>query len=313
MSTIVALGCSNNRDYEFLIPFTALFWRDVIGFEPLVLLVGDKKEWVNFKDRHSVVEASLLGHEIMHVCVGRADGYADATMAQNCRQHAVALGIKDDVWVMPGDADLWPLNKEFYQRHEDTDFRMVSYYWNGDHFQGKSQTNRAVWEGARFQTLPTCHVAMRAALWREVYGLEQGIPIAKSVQRTLDTWIKTRTGEDASFDLWMSDQDVMTARLCAQEWFPSGRPPEDGGAHEADGVLFVGRQGHPPNDRLDRSHPEAWLNQLDVKNRYTDAHVHRSPYKSEVFAQLLPLVAAFMPQHLDWALKYFSEYTEASQ
>lgn len=308
MSTYVAIGSSNYPDYQYLLPLTCLVWKNVIGFSPVALLVGDKNEWYDFPRNRVALEA-LEQHNIRHVFTGRAVGYGDATMAQNCRQHVTALAeLHDDDTVLPADADLWPLNKDFYNHSFDR-YRATSFYSNGDHFLGKTAFLKAVALVKRSQTIPTCHVAMRASEWRKIYNLTPGEDIATAVKRTLDDWFARFPKDD--FNTWMSDQDIMTWKLCLQEWFPEGTPPHhDPGIHASGDVLFVGRRGHPPVDRLCRSVPSLWQMPFDPK-AWVDAHMHKNPTALEPWAYALNIIEAMMPQHAEWAKNYHKAYVEA--
>lgn len=306
-TTFVAIGCSKTPDYRFVLPFTCLLWREVVGVEPLPLVIGTTEDLV--EDETYLVEG-------ISIPVASVAGYEDATIAQNCRQHAAALKlIKDDDWVMPGDADLWPLKAEFYKEHERSvsqgrDPKLVAYYWNGDHFQGKADVLGRAERGFRSQTIPTCHVAMRSKTWREVYGLTPGEDVSQATKRTLDEWFSRRSPEDPDQGMtrWMSDQQIMTEKLCSQPWFPGGIPPADVPC-EKDGVLFVPRRGHPPGDRLDRSIPAMW----DHGNlsEYVDAHVFRKPWEEENWKRLLPIIDALLPDHAKWAREYRDEFVRA--
>ena len=312
--TVVAIGCSTDADYNFLIPLTCLLWRDHIGHFPLALLVGSESEWQR-DGRLEVALQALNYHQIPRIWLGHLPSYPDATLAQNCRQHAcLSPSIFHETWVMPGDADLWPIRKAFYQAHVKSAHRAVIYYWQGDHFLGKNHFLKAVAAGKRSQTIPTCHVAMRALDWRRIYELEGDSiapdrGISQAVGRTLEDWF-TRTPKDA-FNLWMSDQDILTERLCRQEWFPAGTPPHSSPeAHVSGEVLFIPRPGHPPLDRLCRSVPERWLGSFEPE-RWIDAHVHKVPYGAEVWAMLLPIVHALLPDKVPWAVDYRNTYWEA--
>jgi hypothetical protein len=281
-------------------------WRRV-GFNPIVLLVGSREEWLA-SPRLRVTADALLHHAVEHQFLGRIDGYPDHTLAQNCRQHAGALPFDDGDWLMPADADLWPLNVNFYRRFVQDHFRLVMLYSNGDHFQGKEVTLDRTSRGLGSQTIPTCHVAMRVRDWRAIYQPVAG-DVAASVKKSLDAWMPSRVsteGYNANMALWMSDQQLMTVALCQQPWFPSGPPPQGEGAHAVSTpggtVLFVNRRGHPPVDRLDRSHAEDWASS-DV-SRWVDAHVHRDPFSDEHWSSLHKLIEQTVPEHAAWAQEY---------
>lgn len=299
--TYVAIGCSRDRDYSFLLPLTCLFWRDVIGYTPIAFLAGSSFDWQSTPPTNVVLNA--LVHDLVDGLairfIGAVEGYPEHTAAQNVRQHAAVVPvIADDAWIMPADADLWPLKKAFYHQHEGTPHRAVCYYGNGDHFQGKDVTMRRVAQGLRTQTIPTCHVAMRAKDWREIYSLDSAANPAAHIKRTLDSYIAARApGGDAGMDLWMSDQQIMTEALCQQTWFPQM-------------ALMVERRGHPPVDRLCRSVLEYWQEPFDPA-RWTDAHLHKSPESDEHWAYELQIIRALMPQHAEWAQQYRDEYVRA--
>jgi len=305
-TTIVALGCSTYPDYSYLLPITALLWRRV-SFSPVGLLIGTEDSWKD-NPRTRVVLKALNDLTLSRLFVAIPDGYSEATTAQNCRQHA-ACAFNDE-WMIPADADLFPIRQAFYSRHEGSPFKAVSYYFNGDHFLGKTNFLSRVAEGKRSQTIPTCHVAMRMSDWRDIYGLEQGECISTAIKCTLDDWFARFPKDD--FNVWMSDQDILTERLCRQSWFPKGTPPEDGEAHSNGDVLFVGRKGHPPQDRLCRSVPELWEGPFDP-DRWVDAHVHKNPMSDEHWPKLLEIVDTLLPEHSDWARRYRGEYIEAAK
>lgn len=311
--TSIAIGCSTDSEYCFPLIFSALLWREHIGHLPLLFLVGTEDEWRSNK-RLAVALAALDEHQVSRIWLGRLRGYPDATLAQNSRQHAAAVfdgryQISSDAWLVPADADIWPLRREFYQAHVDGKHLTCVYFWNGDHWTSKASVLGKVTAGQRFQTIPTCHVAMRAKTWRDVYGLTPGESITEAVERTLGRWFERFPRND--FNVWMSDQDIMTHHLCSQPWFPTGRPPEDGNAHVNGEVLFVGRSGHPPRDRLDRAHPRDWERPF-APTQWTDAHVHKTPASLEHWAQLLPIIEFVLPKYTSWARKYHQDYLEAT-
>lgn len=294
--TIVVIGCSRDRDYSFLLPLTCLCWRDIVGYAPRAMLVGDENDWRDHCPTRVVVEA-LEHHRIAYRFVAVVEGYPPHTTAQNCRQHAAAdSSIPDDAWIMPADADLWPLRHDFYHRHEGTQHRAVLYYGNGDHFQGKEVTIERSSHGLGTQTIPTCHTVMRARDWRAIYGFVRN-DVAASIKKSLDAWLPTRAvvpGRDANMNLWMSDQQLMTEALCQQTWFPQM-------------AFSIERRGHPPVDRLDRSVLEYWGDNLDV-SRWTDAHLHKAPDSDEHWRDELKILCAHLPQHVEWANAYREEY-----
>jgi hypothetical protein len=298
--TLVAIGCTTDSDYSSLLPLTCLLWREVVGFQPLALLVGDAAKW-QANSKAKVALDALDELNIARLFVTPQGDFTEVTMSQCCRLRAAALDfIGDDDWIIPGDADLWPLRKEFYQRHEGTNYKLVSYYWNGDHFLTKQVFRERIEQKRRAQTIPMCHAAMRAKTWREFF-----VPDVKDVSlathRSLTSWFASYPRND--LNTWMADQDILTDGLCRQKWFPNGRPNEDGGTYACGDVLFVGRKGHPPVDRLDRENFPKCTLVVPVDSRLVDAHLPRSPL-SEHWPVISVLFGMFAPRHATWTSTY---------
>lgn len=272
--THVALGANSVRDYQFLAPLSALLWKDRIGFRPIVMTCDS--EWANA--RGQVAAQALADHNIKRVHLESLKNFASHTLAQNCREYAACLEIPDDDWIMPSDADLWPIMKDFYQQHQKT-LRGALYYANGDHFQ----------------TFPTCHITLRARDWRELGYGPVGANITEKVDSFVAEWLETDAKhwpwKDRNFAIWMSDQAGITDRLRRAPWFDALKPIE--------------RSGHPPVDRIDRG---CWR---DLRPDDVDAHIQRAPDEPGIWPNVFKLFSELLPEHAEWAKEYHRRYWEA--
>lgn len=291
--TLVVFGSSSDRDYSFLAPITALFWREVVGFEPLVFLVGTEAEWRAKPDACVVLDGLRL-HDVGVCFTGNEMGdFPIGTIAQHVRYHAAAdSAIAEDRWVMMTDADLWPLRGYFYQAHTKPDAMgklAVCYYSNGDHFKSKEDVLEGFRDCRPFQSIPTCHVTMRACEWRTVYDLipDDVLGSTRVTLKDVAEWVKRYP--DPNFALWCSDQWLVAEHLCRQAWFP-------------DAALMIPRYGHPPTDRLDRSAPNDWRVPFEMK--YTDAHLLKKPHEEGAWGCLLPIIDTLLPDQAAWAREY---------
>lgn len=313
-STLVAIGCSYEDvgSYAAVVPLTALFWRDLIGHEPRIYLVGDESEWLS-RQETAVVPEALRELGVAHSFIEHLGGQHDRNVAQNVRQHAAAdQRIPDDTWIMASDADLWPLQREFYHQHVETDLRCVLLNANLDHFQGKAEVLRRALVGEPYQSLPTCHVIMRAATWREVYQYVT-TDVATSMQWTLGRWLprKLEVSRDPEFERWMSDQRIVTEKLCEQEWFPEFRLDDKNkeAVFRVGEVLFVTRYGHPPLNRLDRFYAGGdWKARPFEPFRWIDAHVHKNFLGDDTWADALAIIDELLPQRSSWARNYREKF-----
>lgn len=310
---VVAIGCSPDRDYSFLIPFTALLWREHIGHHPLIFLVGNEEIWRSRHHTNATLQA-LDKHQISREFVF-VENHPAGSIAQNARHHAAAVeSIFPETWIMLADADLWPIARPFYHQHETFAGRAVCLYSNGDHFSSKHDVLSRFDAGGGFQSIPTCHVTMRAKDWREIYEIIPG-DVSGSTKKTfekMEPWLARCS--DQNLARWCCDQWYVTERLCRQPWFPSMAvtppcPPE-GRTLASENVLFVERYGHPPLNRMDRS-IGSWkeYGTFDI-SRWTDAHVHKNPTSPEHWADELRVIQALLPHQAKWAQTYYDEYTK---
>jgi len=280
LNTYVTIGVNENPDYAFLTPFTALLWRERIGFEPIVLAVGDWSlpKFGNIINRKGAVTMrALLRHGITTMPVAPMEGLETGRTAQQCRELVGCIdALQDEAWAMPADADLWPIRRAFYQQHQDKPGRVTSYYANGDHYQ----------------TLPTCHVTMQLSKWRALYGVKPGDDITAACRRNLEEWLPVRKywHNDMPFTMWMADQGIVAHKVL--------NLPE--------GFEKIERHGHPPVDRLDRN---GWPPSYDHET-YVDAHMPRRPDEPDVWPRVLELFSKLLPQYTEWAKEYRQEYFE---
>lgn len=274
--TRAVLGCSHWRDYQFLLPMTALCWRERIGIEPVCLLTGN---WDNPRGR--VTKGYLRALEVETHELGSLEGYEDSTFAQNCRQHAAALPFPDEAWLMLSDADLWPIYREFYHQHEDFPGKFTLYYANGDHYQ----------------SFPTCHQTARAKDWRELYRLKPNGDVAGQCKWTLDGYILPRiagkTPAEAGWVAWMSDQWSSSEKIKAAPWFPGG-------------TRQIERAGHPPVDRIDRS---VWPTGPLSITGMVDAHMPKAPNEETYWPKVRELLGLLLPARVATYSAFRDAYT----
>jgi hypothetical protein len=198
---IAVLSATKDPTYAFFAPLTALVWRRVTGFDPLLLLVGDEAEWRD--DRRAAVALDEAVRHADVVFVTRPDGPADHTLAQVVRLCAAALEGGDDDYLVASDVDLWPVARD---RFHPAQARRVFQVFNADAYGA---------DGDRF---PICYLGGRRAVWRELFPLEGGLAAALG-----------RVPWPADGD-WHFDERYATARLQAWPHFAARgqripRPP----------------------------------------------------------------------------------------
>ena len=276
----VAMGCSTVHDYSFLLPISCLAWRERIGFEPVVFLVGDEDEWSQDDRGKMPCLIALLGHPFRVEFVPHMEGVEDATISQSVRLHAAALrDLEPDALLTPCDADLIPLRRSFYMDN----FRepITSLYANG--YPGEDATH-----------LPTCHIQARVKTWRAFMGLNgQGIPAALKA-----------SFEAAGLAAKMEQRKADPKKNWGWVWFLDEHHLSNRILSSGLAVHRVNREGHPPVDRLDRS---CWPETYDP-SQYTDGHSIRPGWTPANWPRLRPLLAWALPHHLPWLDAYQKEF-----
>lgn len=316
MKTTVVIGCTAGSDWALPLPFTCLFWREVVGYEPYVFLVGTDAE-ISSAPMVRTMDA-LRQFEVRYAVVEPVAGHSLVASAKHVRQHAASLSMfTDGDWIMAADADLWPLKRDFYHQHDDDGEQLaVLYYYNGDGFKSAEATLPAFESDHRFPTIPMCHTTLRAREWRSAWQLEPD-DLRGSMKRTFErrrVGDVSRRPEDETPENWAwwmdSDQRVSTATLCEQPWF-------------SDRVKFIerppGKEG-PPDDRLDRGNlKHGWggpgsfalanaLKKSASTLPWLDAHVPKNPHEPKEWGRLLPLIDSLLPAHSAFARTFHKEW-----
>jgi hypothetical protein len=264
-----------------------MLWRDRIGYEPSFFLVGTVDEWEH-QPRAAIILDELRHHELHVEFVDHIPGAEDGTIAQCVRQHAAAHPYPEDDILMPSDADLLPIRREFYHQHDPEKHAIGLYYWNG-------------YPGEEDRHWPSCHMSMRVRTWREVMGLD--VPLREAMVRNFSDYNLSAKMAAKRADpgknwghVWFTDEFIASLKVKESRYHPHG-------------INFITREGHPPKDRLDRS---AWPAQYDV-TQYTDVHSIRPIWNAVNWPRFRPIIEQTMPDKLAWADRYISDFRKVME
>jgi hypothetical protein len=286
MTYRVAIGCTTRHDYSSLLIFAALLWRERIGYEPILFLIGDEDEAANLSwgaPTSGLVYNALFKFGFQYELIDGVKGIEGATLSQCVRHHAAAMDFPEEDILIPSDADLFPLRKEFYYQHQKD---ITLYYYNG--YPGEEESH---W--------PTCHQSASVKVWREMMGLDPAKSVRENLLRSLEEsnirdLAKARAADPQDWAAeWFFDEHFSSRKIKESRFYPNG-------------IHRIAREGHPPKDRLDRAHRPSWKN-ANVNN-YVDAHTVRPAWDDENWSMLRPLIEQTMPQHLAWADAFRLEF-----
>ena len=278
MTSRAVIATNQSHSYDVFAPITALFWKEVVGFETLCLLTGTPEDWVGSKGTGKLIFEALdkVGAQV-HV-IGKLEGYQDAQAAQSSRQHAAALDFAEDDVLITGDIDMWSLDREWFRRHDPIKWDFTSWY-----------ANAYGWPKPPFH--PTPYIAATVKKWREVMKLEVRGEILTQMQANFD---RTLTRDASTWTSWWHDELYFNSRLMASECYPKR-------------VQMITREGQPPHDRIDRCQ---WPATFDWSKKWVDTHLIRPAATRENWPRVRPLVEHYLPKHVEWIEKYISKYQE---
>ena len=294
--TRAIIGCDTTWDYAQLMPIGCLLWRDLVGYTPRVMLVGNEAAW-SVDSCTSAALAALRHHGIEHVFVRPAPSYKTSTVAMTARTHAACdPALPGEAWLLLADADLWPTSRSVYRRHEHRAERAVAYFHNANCFQNKEEVLSGWDAQVPFQPISSNYFTMRVGGFRELYRYASP-DSGESVRATLDEHLRPRMEripEKASDAQWHFDEYRMSERLCRQPWFDRD-------------VVLVPRGGEHP-----RGHLAPWAEGGDWEGgmrveEWVDVHIRKGVYAERRWEKLLPVLHRLLPMHAEWMRGYFED------
>lgn len=283
MSRRVVLACDANPRYAFALPITCRLWR-MIGFDPLVVLVGTKaRTWPMGPDGASYLKSGLDEWGVAPI-----EGFNSSTVAQCSRLAAWTLAAPGD-YVLTADVDMWPLDAGYF-RSEPAAGMLDLYSW-------------AAYNHEKQFKLPICYLGARRELWAEICGdwrsIDEGMnSILGACGYGADDWDQWNWDEQ-----WISRQIRNWAGFPRQCW---NHPRGNGQSKE----FWSGGPGSGVIGRIDRA---AWPRlENELPSRAIDAHLPVEPWADVFWAASRAIVAKYAGDELaDWADEYRAAWMRA--
>lgn len=274
----VVLSCTHSSTYDFFLPIAIKLWRDRIGYEPIVFLIGEEKEWGT--GHRAVVLQEVLNLQPWVGFVGRVPGVPDANVSMAIRQHASALeDLNPADLILVGDIDLFPIRREFYHQHDPSQVPIAIYhsdmYWD------------TYW--------PAYGPSMTVETWREVMDLIVGSPY-DSLLRTMRNGkildlIEANEKDNTDSRLWTFDEQYASVRIKESRY-----------------CSRILRIKTDENDRLCRN---KWLETADV-SKYIDCHCPRPGWSYGNWIKIRRVLEQLIPDDMSWLDRYVDAYRSSS-
>lgn len=270
------LSSDFSPDYMFYLPLASMLWRTVVGRTPLIILIGTAEEWLTHYKGKLVVAACRQAGAIIHF-VPRIDGYRSSTVAKASRLYASLLpGLDPSDELMISDADLLPLERSFFERH-DTQKHAMSFYFANAMTHDKEYPD----------VYPMCHMVATTKNWREAMGCAGRGPhmiecmeddLGEEVGKYEDTKPEYRHRNGAGL---FSDETYFATFLRAWSQYAGSSPKN---------VQFIDRERRPSGCPVGRKDKVDW----DIKEPATDAHGYRPGWSDEHFGKLDALLVTLI-------------------
>jgi hypothetical protein len=262
-------------DYTFYLPLSVAAWRR-IGFESIVLIIGDKIEWkinpvlsyvIDFLDKFTnatilfipaKVENRIMLSQTARIFVANLESFPGS--------------LSDDI--ITTDSDLWPLRADHFNQPKGFSCPVMlvhSKCCGKFNFGGRSYT-----------MIPMSHIRASAATWKEIINVNLSV-VANDSDTILD-YFRNTFGESVHLpvefasDDWYLDQRLVSIRI--DEWV-SRQPSKDVSVYEISDAGFY---------RIDRSSWNAGNIQQSSFNKYFDSHLPLNGFIPETWNTVQPLL-----------------------
>ena len=282
-------------DYTFYLPLTALAWQR-IGFESIILIIGEKLEWINHPILSYTLE-TLNALPYVTVLFISANVENRAMLSQTARIFLANMddfpGVSND-HIMTTDADLWPLRKEHYYIPQGMDRSLILV-----HSKCCAPFN---YVGRSYPMFPMSNIGASAATWRQIINTNSSV-LAKDSQSILKYFEfffgkrVYRQVEYASKD-WYLDQHVVSIRI--DEWIR--RHSSNESTYRVSDVWYR---------RIDRRSWNPQRIQAHNFNFFFDAHLLKDGFIPKNWLTIRPLLHLMYNEsswQTNWCNNYAAEF-----
>lgn len=278
-------------DYAFYLPLTALAWHR-IGFESIVLIVGDPKEWLDRPVLSWIIESlKQLNATVLYLKSEKENREMLSQTARLFVVHMKGFPGGDDDYVITSDADLWPLHREhFIPRIHHSLILLHSKCCGVFGYRGST-----------FRMLPMSHIGTSATYWRQI--IQFTVSITEDDSELILVYLSNFFSDQLvrqrvifGSQAWSMDQKLVTVKL--NEWRRK--------LGASDTTYEVSDDGFK---RIDRAswHPKRIS--TDSFLHFYDAHLIEDGFTPEGWNMIRPLIH-LMFDPVSWETQWAYVYAE---
>lgn len=273
MKKRVVITCNPNSIYDFFLPIATRLWRNVIGYEPVVVLVGTPDAWMS---GHAKVVLDGIRTVERIEFFGGIQGLPESTVCMGLRQHVSALDFDPDDILLVGDVDLFPVYRPFYHRHDPSKNPVGIYYAEmyEDHY----------W--------PAYGVSMSVRNWREVMGVTVG-DLRGSLEKTfreggVEELVEAHLADARDTRYWIFDEVYASLKIR--------------------GSRFSGDIAKFPSEMDGRVPCRRKLPRQPYASDYIDFHCSRPGWDGANWPDIRQMLSQIVPGELRWIDQYVGAY-----
>lgn len=188
MRKIAVVSSTNNHTYSFFAPIVSCIWHKRMGFEPLVIQVGEPDLKTAFSLKFAEEQYSAKIHVIQDCA-----GLHDTTVAQVSRLFAACLIKDQDAYILTSDIDMLPIHHNYFNNVEIVTDNFIIYYYNA-------------YDQHKF---PICYLGASQKIWKSIMNIEE-----KSVFENLEQDLrKFLLSNPTDLQIWNYDELLFEKQL----------------------------------------------------------------------------------------------------
>lgn len=292
---VVVFSTDTNPYYYFFAPIATYIWSKIIGYSPLIFIVGNDS-WFENKNKILVFESILnSGGSIAFLNSDkisndeRFSGYNLSMLAQISRFCSFCILNNTNIYALTSDVDMLPLNKNHFY-FQDFNKPIHLFYANGyDHLR-----------------YTICYIGMNLTSWQKVMSIHD-----LNIYSVLSSLLRYLPKNSLDRTQWGYDEVLFYKQITQYYEYPKN-------VHMINYSIYKnpsfrkGSNGIPatlPMRRLDRSN---WnFDMKDIRD-FIDMHCPRPGYLQENWEKILFVLSFYLNQEdLKWVSEYHKMFMES--